>query len=80
MGRFGHRTVRLMDNTVLITGGVTTKLEKTQGTTVATPVLARFTEVYNPRRGGASEDPFGRKGSDDYNTVTVHASGCGARA
>lgn len=67
--RFGHRMVRLMDNTVLITGGVTIKLETVSSQIVPVPILSAFSEVLNPRTGLASEDPFGRKGAEDYNTA-----------
>lgn len=54
VGRFGHRSTRLLDNTVLITGGITLTNE-------ATPLITNETELFNLRFGDASEDyPFGR--------------------
>lgn len=51
--RFGHRATRLLDNTVLITGGI----EKVKDDL---HVIQRV-EVFNPRNGSASEDfPFNR--------------------
>lgn len=61
VGRFGHRTTRLLDNTVLITGGVSLIGSK--------PQLLQHAEIYNPRTGHASEDPFGRGPVMDYDTA-----------
>ena len=49
--RFGHRVTRLLDNTLLITGGV-----------AANTRLAREAEVYNPRTGAESELVVDNKG------------------
>ncbi len=53
IGRFGHRATRLLDNTVLLTGGISLFGSR--------PELLQHAEVYNPRTGDPSEDPFGRK-------------------
>ncbi len=54
MGRFGHRMTRLLDNTVLITGGITGEGNMGQ--------LLKDAEIFNPRLGHASEDfPFDRE-------------------
>ncbi|MCA9671065.1 MAG: hypothetical protein KC503_35955, partial [Myxococcales bacterium] len=51
--RFGHRATRLLDNTVLITGGLTFSDSKLR--------LVERAEVLNLRAGGADEDwPFNR--------------------
>lgn len=60
--RFGHRMTRLLDNTALITGGVT----YLQGQ----PLLADYAELFNPRLGNAGEDPFGREAGKDYDATT----------
>lgn len=59
--RFGHRSTRLLDNTVLITGGVTLVGSKAE--------LVQQAEVFNPRSGNFSEDPFGRAPAQDYDTT-----------
>ena len=52
IGRFGHSATRLLDNTVLISGGISLFGSR--------PELLQHAEIYNPRTGDASEDPFGR--------------------
>lgn len=52
-GRFGHRATRLLDNTVLFTGGINGG---------AAGQLLKDAEIFNPRAGHASEDyPFDRE-------------------
>jgi hypothetical protein len=57
--RLGHRSTRLLDNTVLITGGITINA-------ASEPLVLKDAELYNPRNGAAGEDPFGRKPMLDY--------------
>jgi len=71
IGRYGHRATRLLDNSVLFTGGVTMRSDK--GLPAA--YLTGFTEVYNPRRGGPAEDPFDRKAAQDYDAARGQAAG-----
>ena len=60
-GRFGHRATRLLDNTVLITGGI--------AFSGAVPVILKEAELFNPRLGAAAEDPYSRDAAADYDTT-----------
>ena len=62
LGRYGHQATRLLDNTVLLSGGISLVGSK--------PELLRHAEVYNPRTGAASEDPFGRLPAAEKGTKT----------
>jgi len=53
--RMGHRMTRLLDNTILITGGITLKKSTAEGQVLATP------ELFNPRTGDATEELFTRE-------------------
>ena len=76
MGRFGHQATRLMDNSVLFTGGVTLRKEKSSsGQEIYAVVLTNFAEAHNPRLGGPAEDPFDRPAGKDYDTVKGMAPG-----
>jgi len=70
VGRFGHAVTRLMDQLVLVTGGITH--------VSGVPELTAHAEVYDPRLGSAAEDLFGRKPSRDYDSsmnTTGHRCG-----
>ncbi len=76
IGRFGHQVTRLMDNSVLFTGGVTIRKEQnTNGQDVYVAVLTGFTEAYNPRLGGPFEDPFDRPAGKDYDEAKGKPAG-----
>lgn len=61
--RLGHRMTRLLDNTILITGGITlVSRTNPQGQEVEAPELIKAAEVFNPRRAADLEDfPFNRQ-------------------
>lgn len=70
VGRFGHRVTRLLDHSVLVTGGITHA--------TGTPELTAHAEVYDPRLGTTAEDPFGRKPANDYdNSKSSTGHRCG---
>ena len=75
VARYGHRAVRLLDNTVLVTGGVT--LNKS-----AVPEVVTQAEIFSPRTGQASEDyPFERPAPPDprasLRPCALHGDGSG---
>jgi hypothetical protein len=62
--RLGHRTTRLLDNTVLITGGIyreENKEREKDPNKINKIIVTDLAERFNPRRGESSEDyPFNR--------------------
>jgi hypothetical protein len=64
--RFGHRAVRLLDNSVLITGGIT-KVDANNANKQPEKLLfLSHTELLNPRTGKSPEDaPLFRAGAAD---------------
>jgi hypothetical protein len=64
--RFGHRVTRLLDNSLLVTGGIT--LERQDGT--KRPKVLKKAELFQPRTGDASEDlPLERSAPTDQDQV-----------
>lgn len=53
--RMGHRMTRLLDNTILITGGITLKKSTAEGQVLTSP------ELFNPRTGDVTEELFQRE-------------------
>jgi hypothetical protein len=73
--RFGHRAVRLLDNSVLITGGVTKIEANTQTKQPEKLLFLSHTELVNPRTGKAPEDsPLFRTGVADSGNKVCPAS------
>jgi hypothetical protein len=64
--RFGHRMTRLLDNSLLITGGIKLERKDVNGTEVKTVKVLKKAELFLPRTGDSSEDlPLGRSAAGD---------------
>jgi hypothetical protein len=77
VSRFGHRSTRLLDNTIMITGGITVVVK---GNTPE-PQLTTVTERFNPRTGDVTEDyPLNRPKPIDGPTANSGPGTCMLRA
>jgi hypothetical protein len=71
VARFGHRATRLLDGTVLVTGGITK---------VGDGEFTREAERINPRSGSQAEDLFGRlPAKDSVESKVKNAQRCERR-
>jgi hypothetical protein len=74
--RYGHRAVRLLDNTILFTGGVASYVDLDDDEKPIRPYFLRRAEIFNPRDGSSIEDyPFHRKpGGNEIDQANIEFS------
>lgn len=78
--RFGHRMTRLLDNTILITGGVTLVETTENGKDIRSEQLVKEAEIFSPHLGSAVEDyPLSRPPPLDTEQQAQGAELCPAR-